>query len=1089
MYWPLGAPKVYALSKQSASETIDHHHHDGTGEDSRSTTTACKGGGGNIDLQGNSDKNGVDGLDNINHDGASHGTETADELLAIKPSRGGGIFVTITKTTLTVWQTSPTVALTAVVRSAQSINSYGSNEDLLLRPDALVIVVQTNLGYLIHYSLVTDSSARVFHVTVSSSSRSSRKESTNGYDNFRKPSNRDVSGIPGDANGIREISLRFRMVMRVDAGISKALALDDELVVATLQPAAMQCIRWSPDSNGGSQTLTQLLVRTPWITDESPIIDMVHDRPMNLTCWVTANGKVYAVQRQSSSGDSSKGLFQGFCFRDAGLDGDPAVKVAINARFSLIAVGCVSGQVDVYVVKDYTGNVPLSHSVSAPLPNDSSGRMTCLIYSPDGYCLFTGYERGWTMCSVYGKPGASSFAVDRGARSCSNDQWLLGTRDAFWANGGCELAMIGMPDSSISFVDIARNAATGCLSAANTAHGVLQSSSSVIMYKGHDILDVTAIPPDTSLWQTVQVPYSYLNNQWPIKVTVVSKDGRYIAVAGRRGLAHYSTASGRWKTFDDPQAEAEFGVRGGMCWHHQYLIASVETDNKFQVRVYSREKALDYSHLVHVENLSAPAILTSTSGTDSLLVYTYDNTLLHYIVVPTNSSIKLVQVGQIGFHGIIRAPPRIRAISWILPEEQLEHGDPSQDVATASVLFLVDGKLVLLQPSTNEQGDLKYDMRVIAQNVEYYILLREQPTMLASTPRSPTMIPHLDVLSQAHLGHSLRDSLWFFNGDEFHLWSDIQDVIASAPAELARDLPLTVRIPLDFYPVSAMIAKGIVHGLEADLVQRRDVDFSFFRQTTRTQLFVPQILRQHLADYNSPAALHLATSYQHLLYFAHALEVLLHDVLDGEVDNPPSPPETALLPTAISFLSSFPPFLDIVVNCTRKTELRSWRTLFAHLPPVQHLFELSLEQGKLQTAAGYLLVMHAFEHDEFRANEYGRLLQRAASVQEWDLTRELARFLLGIDSTGRILRMALVEAGLYATPDGDAEIRSANGLGPRALIPEELRQTSNEIEAARTVRSSAQQTPKEAHPTQDLRAEKVGVDYFSFPRPARSSEA
>nr|POE58693.1 isoform 2 of rab6a-gef complex partner protein 1 [Quercus suber] len=661
------------------------------------------------------------------------------------------------------------------------------------------------------------------------------------------------------------------------------------------------------------------------------------------------------------------------------------------------------------------------------------------------------------MCSVYGKPGASSFAVDHVARSNSNDRWLLGTRDAFWAHGGCELAMIGIPDDCINFIDVLRSAATGCLSAANTARGLLQSAGSVVVYRGHEILDVTAISPDTSLWQTVQVPLSYLANQWPIKITALSKDGNYIAVAGRRGLAHYSTTSGRWKTFDDPQAEAEFGVRGGMCWHQRYLIASVETDDKFQVRVYSRDKALDFSHIVHVEDLSAPAILTSTSGADSLLVYTYDNTLLHYIIVPTNSSIKLVQVGQIGFHGIIRAPPRVRAISWILPEDQLEHGDPSQDVATASVLFLVDGKLVLLQPSTNEHGELKYDMRVIAQKVEFYILLREQPTIIAPTPVEALITPDSELFSQPHLGHSLRDSLWFFDGDKFHLWSDIQDVIACAPTDLGRDLPSTVRIPLDFYPVSTMIAKGIVHGLDSDLLQRRDVDFSFFRQSTRTQLFVPQLLRQHLTDYNSPAALHLAISYQHLLYFAHALEVLLHDILDSEVDTPPSPPETALLPTAISFLSSFPPFLDIVVNCTRKTELRSWRTLFTHLPPVRQLFEMSLEQGKLQTAAGYLLVMHAFEHDDFRANEYGRLLKRAALEQDWDLSGELARFLLGIDSTGRILRVALVEAGLNAIPNGNEEDRPVNGLG-------------------------TSQTQKEAQPTKDLGALNVGFDYFSFRR-------
>jgi hypothetical protein len=335
------------------------------------------------------------------------------------------------------------------------------------------------------------------------------------------------------------------------------------------------------------------------------------------------------------------------------------------------------------------------------------------------------------------------------------------------------------------------------------------------------------------------------------------------------------------------------------------------------------------------------------------------------------------------------------------------------------VLFLVDGKLVLLQPSTNEHGELKYDMRVIAQNVEYYILLRDQPGSLPALKQDMITSSLPTGLSMDNpLGHSLSDSLWYFDGTNFHVWSDIQDVLASAPAELGRDLPPTVRVPVDFYPISALVSKGIISGLDADLVQRRDVNFSYFRQSARTQLFLPQLLRYHLAEYNSPAALHLSYSYQHLPYFAHALEILLHDVLDNEVDNPPSPPETTLLPTAISFLSSFPSYLDIIVNCTRKTELRSWRTLFSYLPAALELFEQSLAHGKLKTAAGYLLVLHTFEQESFQVHELARLIRRAVAEHDWELCRELARFLVGIDSTGQTLRAALTEAGVADTTNG-----------------------------------------------------------------------
>jgi hypothetical protein len=161
-----------------------------------------------------------------------------------------------------------------------------------------------------------------------------------------------------------------------------------------------------------------------------------------------------------------------------------------------------------------------------------------------------------------------------------------------------------------------------------------------------------------------------------------------------------------------------------------------------------------------------------------------------------------------------------------------------------------------------------------------------------------------------------------------------------------------------------------------------------------------------LAQYNHPAALHLSHHYQHLLYFPHALEILLHEVLDEEVDTQP-PSEQALLPSVLSFLSSFPQYLDIVVQCTRKTEVRSWRTLFSNLPPPEELFEESLQKGNLKTAGGYLLVLHTFEELRPTGDQVVRLLHRAKDEQDWELCKELARFLMALDESGATLRSTL----------------------------------------------------------------------------------
>jgi len=323
-------------------------------------------------------------------------------------------------------------------------------------------------------------------------------------------------------------------------------------------------------------------------------------------------------------------------------------------------------------------------------------------------------------------------------------------------------------------------------------------------------------------------------------------------------------------------------------------------------------------------------------------------------------------------------------------------------------------------------------MRVIAQNVEYYALMRDQPLASISAANQVTM-PVVDA-SHGYEVSGLRDSLWVFDGLELRAWSDIQDVLHSAPSELGRELPPTIAIGPDFYPLSILLNKGILLGVEPDLVQRRDVNFAFFRFTIRTHLFIPQFLRFHLSSYDSSAALHLAHQYQNLEYFPHALEILLHNVLDEEVDTSPSP-ELALLPGVLSFLSSFPEYLDIIVQCTRKTEVRSWRTLFSYLPPPGELFEESLQRGSLKTAGGYLLVLHTFEELSSSSEQLIRLLARARNEGDWELCKELARFLTALDETGATLREALERIDLRSSQNSYDGTSSFMFEGSRLKVP------------------------------------------------------
>lgn len=448
-----------------------------------------------------------------------------------------------------------------------------------MHPDSTILAVQTFHGYLLTYAVASDPATRVYRQRFDHSTHPRRQQLAH------------FSAVE-ESNVVGDISIRFRMAIKIESGIVKALALDQELVVATVKPPALQCIRWTPEA-GGTQTTSEMLSRILGVPKNVSIVDMVYDRAMNVLIWLTSTGQAYAVQRMTEAqqdSESPKKLFHGHCFHDPKDDGEKAVKVAVNARFSLLTVSCTNGEILVYTAKDYTGNVPLSQKLQLPATPTTTGALTFMSYSPDGYCLFAGYENGWTTWSVFGKPGGSSFTVDASLAKSNGESWLIGVSGGCWIGGGSDIILSGQNDRRLWILETARSALTGCFSAANLARGLLQTGTELILYRGHDLPDLMTISGKDSLWHHAQYPPAYLHSQWPIRSTVVSQDGRYVAIAGRRGLAHYSVNSGRWKVFEDSKVENSFAVRGGMCWYGHILIAAVEGDeSSYEVCFVPRE--------------------------------------------------------------------------------------------------------------------------------------------------------------------------------------------------------------------------------------------------------------------------------------------------------------------------------------------------------------------------------------------------------------------------------------------------------------------------------------------------------------------
>ncbi|CAD6885222.1 unnamed protein product [Tilletia laevis] len=1064
----------------------------------------------------------------------------AHPTIAIARSRSGAYWASLTAASLTIWATRPCQIVAAVHRTQRSLDEYGANTALSFKPDGSAIIIETDASYILLYDIVftpgasgSGSTSSIYSYTPSSGagSKSAKKESyaptsTALRGAFQPEAGELVGssltsagaelsrgGLGGSAPS-EVVEISFRLVLRIDAGLSCALPVESHMLVSTLSPPAIQAIPWPGQDNATAKTTVQSSV-----INEERVLSLVHSRVMNTFIWITEDGRAYST---SLTMDAKRPTWRGKCFHGAPNRSRnetfvPACKAAVNARFSLLTVGLEDGTLRVYTYRSPTKKPLFSHplSIRSSLRSTASflktGKVTSLAWTSDGYALAVGWEHGWAVWSTYGKLMASSFRDDWASASKHfSDSFMFGVDSVFWGPCNSELFILSSSqpknnkpidvDRQLFALPFARSAVAGQHSPDNTRYAFVQLDDAVLVYRGSDQPDMSIINPESDVWSHIKIPQAYLALHWPIRYASISNDGRLIAVAGRRGLTHYSAISGRWKRYVLPSQESSFSVRGGLQWYQHVLIAACDAGGENQIRLYSRDLDLDNSQLLHLETLPSPIILTSLFD-NSLLVYTADNTFYHFLIVITKDSIKLELCGSITFEGVVGEPSRVRGMSWMIPKQQQVYGNPADDLIVATVIFLIDGKLVLLRPrqtAGEDYEEVAYDMQILADRIEYYWT-------------------HLQGIG------SLENSLWGYDGHGIKLWLDALTIeqaeyvgdedgtsssagdVESRPdreaegpkpdlaegdgpgpdaevEETDRDYEYkTIQerayMPLDFYPLCVAMEKGIIIGIEPETSVKKNMEFTMFRSSTNTHLFLQHVLRHHLQLGQLEEAVKFGWHYAGLTYFAHALEILLHSVLEDEADYlqqresqaariegahadsngagdddvPPSAngshakdvsgtstissvttndlridtnvfdnndePRLQVLPNVIAFLQHFNPYLSVVVGCARKTEVARWKYLFAAAGEPRELFARCLELDELNVAASYLLVLHTLEPPEESTQFSARLLQRAMERSDWRLCRDLMRFLSSVDEDGQALAMAVEQAGILQGVD------------------------------------------------------------------------
>ncbi|KAL4399540.1 WD40 repeat protein [Malassezia pachydermatis] len=759
------------------------------------------------------------------------------------------------------------------------------------------------------------------------------------------------------------LALSFRHAWHIASGVSAMSATDTYLLVATQTPPALQRLPWhdAPD------TLEPILLSSlPWLTSSftGSVTHMEYSHATDMSIWLT-DTHTYLV--------SGEEAHEGVCVCESS-----STTTAMNARFSLLALGGDDGDVRVYECTTPTQPPTLSHTLH--VPTWTTGRVTSLAWSSDGYALAVGWEHGWSLWSSLGHLLYHSFRDDwTTSTRVFRDTFAKGIQRVFWGLGGTELfvlpksATTASQDDALVFVlPMLKAVATCHMRPDEASASFLMSDDSLWIYRGREQSDAGLLTPESDVWRPVRMPAAYLATQWPIRYATLSDDGRFIAMAGRRGLAHYSTASGHWKLFEQPAQAHAFYVRGGLLWFQHVLIAACDCNGEVQIRLYSRDQPLDNAHLLDLAVQSAPVVTMELFDT-SLLLYLADNTLVHYMITTTQDRIRLRLCGSISFEGIISEPARVRAFGW-LPAPSSTPAE-KEDIGSASLLFLIDSMLILLHPVREPNSDeVSYDLHILHEHLE-------------------TFWTHTQAEGPWPY------ALWGYDGRQLCWWLD---VLEQTPVRHMR---------VDAYPIGVLLDRGIVLGAEATDVVRRTLDTATFRLQLRTTLFVDQVLRALLTDHRMYDALDVASSYASLRYFSHILEVLLHSVLEDEADaKPPIATHAQVLPTVLRFVDHFPEGLAILARAARKTEAKRWPHLFAIAGRPATLLHHCLERHDLETASSYLVVVNDLEDEATSIESAASVLAQMEQAHMWGLLRQVLGYVRDLDEDGTRLAACLQAA-------------------------------------------------------------------------------
>ncbi|XP_034904941.1 uncharacterized protein [Populus alba] len=892
------------------------------------------------------------------------------------------LFLVVSPTHLELWSSSQhKVRLGKYKRNAESLEREGENLQAVWRPDTKLIAILTS-SFFLHIFKVQFSDKRI--------QIGGKQPSGLFLANVSLLLSEQVPFADKDLTVSNFVSDNKHLLLGLSNGSLYSISWKGEFYGAfELDP----CSRDSSDASVSPHSLGNGVasgmaptdsVSNHNITRKTAIVQLELCLLMRLLFVLYSDGQLV------SCSISKKGLKQvEYIKAEKKLGSGDAVCISVASDQQILAVGTRRGVVKLY---DLAESASLIRTVSLcdwGYSVDDTGPVSCIAWTPDYSAFAVGWKlRGLTVWSVSGcrlmstirQIGLSSVSSPKVKPNQDRkyEPLMNGTSLMQWDEYGYRLYVI--EEGSLERV-IAFSFGKCCLS-----RGVSGMTYVCQVIYGEDrLLVVQSEDTDELKFLHLNLPVSYISQNWPVQHVAASKDGMHLAVAGLHGLILYDIRLKKWRVFGDITQEQKIQCKG-LLWLGKIVVVCnyIDSSNTYELLFYPRYH-LDQSSLLCRKPLLAKPMVMDVYQDHILVTYRpFDVHIFHVRLLGelTPSSTPDLQLSTVRELSIMTAKSHPAAMRFIPEQRELASNNhisssDSMDIEPARCLILrTNGELSLLDLDDGREREL-------TDSVELFWVTCGQ------SEEKTSLIEEVSWLDYGHRGMQV----WYPSpgADPF-----MQEDFLQLDPELEFDR--------EAYPLGLLPNAGVVVCVSQRMSFSACTEFPCFEPSSQAQTILHCLLRHLLQRDKKEEALRLAQLSAEKPHFSHCLEWLLFTVFDAEISrqnankNQISVPKHAgnrsLLEKTCDLIRNFSEYFDVVVSVARKTDGRHWADLFSAAGRSTELFEECFQQRWYRTAACYILVIAKLEGPAVSQYCALRLLQATLDESLYELAGELVRFLL-----------------------------------------------------------------------------------------------